>query len=317
MKAAGLDLPHGRPNLLAMRAYAKPSAKRPSVSVMGRFCARLALLAVLVPPLAGLGAAEALSAPKARLWAFWQAHDPAATARVDHGPWDRILRSYVAPDAAGLNRFDYAGISVPDRAALDGYIAGLAALPVSRYTRAEQRAYWINLYNALTVQVVLAHYPVDSIRDIDISPGLFANGPWDKPLLTIEGQDITLNDIEHRILRPIWRDPRIHYALNCASVGCPDLQRRAFTATNSEAMLEAAARGFVNSPRGARFTDDGLIVSSIYRWFREDFGGTEAGVIAHLKRYAEPALAARLAGVEELGGHDYDWTLNGHIVPPS
>jgi len=281
------------------------------------FCGRLVLLALLVPPLAGLSSIEAFFAPKARLWARWQAHDPAAAARIDHGPWDRILATYIAPDTSGVNRFDYAGVSASDRAALDGYIAGLAALPVSRYARTEQLAYWINLYNALTVQVVLAHYPVDSIRDIDISPGLFADGPWDKALLTIEGQPVTLNDIEHRILRPIWHDPRIHYALNCASVGCPDLQRRAFTAEGTEALLEAAARGYVNSPRGARFKKDKLIVSSIYVWFSEDFGGDDAGVIAHLKRYAESALAARLAGIERLGGHAYDWTLNRRNGPPS
>lgn len=282
-----------------------------------RLCGRLALLAGLAAPLAGLVSVEALFAPKARLWARWQAHDPAATTRVDHGPWDRILDAYVAPDGAGVNRFDYAGVSAADRAALDRYLAGLAALPISRYARAEQRAYWINLYNALTVRVVLGHYPVDSIRDIDISPGLFADGPWDKPLLTIEGQAVTLNDIEHRILRPIWHDPRIHYALNCASVGCPNLRRRAFTAANAEALLEAAARDYVNSPRGLRFAGNKLIVSSLYVWFQEDFGGDDAGVIAHLMRYAAPALAARLAGVKALDGHAYDWSLNGRGGPPS
>ena len=300
-----------------MYAYARPPADRPGFTAMRRVCARLALLAVLVPPLVGLAFSQALSAPKARLWALWQAQDPAATARVDHGPWDQILRTYLAPDATGLNRFDYAGVSAPDRAALEGYIADLAALPVSRYARAEQLAYWINLYNALTVQVVLEHYPVRSIRDIDISPGLFANGPWDKPLLMIEGHAVSLNDIEHRILRPIWRDPRVHYALNCASVGCPDLRRQAFTADLAEALLEAAARDYVNSPRGVRIAEGRLIVSSIYVWFREDFGGDDAGVISHLKRYAAPALAARLAGIEALGGHAYDWTLNERIDPAS
>jgi hypothetical protein len=247
------------------------------------------------------------------VWARGQAHDPPATARIDHGRWDRILDSYVAPDGEDLNRFDCAGISARDRAALDGYVAGLAALAISGYARAEQLAYWINLYNALTVQLVLAHYPVDSIRDIDISPGLFAEGPWDKPLLTIEGQAVALDDIEHRILRPIWRDPRIHYALNCASLGCPNLQHRAFTAEGTDALLEAAARGYVNSPRGLRFAKGKLIVSSLYVWFSEDFGGDDVGIIAHLKRYAAPALAARLAGIETLGGHAYDWTLNGRI----
>jgi hypothetical protein len=283
---------------------------------MLRFGARIALLALLILPLAGLSSIEAVFAPKARLWARWQAHDPAATARIDHAAWSRILETYVMPDAEGLNRFDYAGVSVPDRTALEGYIAGLTRRPISRYNRSEQFAYWINLYNALTVQLVLAHYPVASIRDIDISPGLFADGPWDKRLATIEGVAVSLNDIEHRILRPIWRDPRVHYAVNCASVGCPNLQRRAFTADGAEALLEEAARSYVNSPRGLRVTGSKLIVSSIYVWFNEDFGGDDAGVIAHLRRYAKPALAAQLAGIRRIHDHAYDWTLNRRMRPP-
>jgi hypothetical protein len=268
------------------------------------------LLAVLVLPLAGIASLEALFAPKAELWPRWQAHDPASGETVDHAVWDRLLGRYLARDETGLNRFDYGAVSAADRSALDGYLAALAARAVGHLNRDEQRAYWINLYNALTVQVVLAHYPVESIRDIDISPGLFASGPWDKALIAVEGEDLTLNHIEHRILRPIWRDPRIHYAVNCASVGCPNLQTRAFTAANTEALLEAAARDYVNSPRGLVLADGGLTVSSIYVWFNEDFGGSDAGVIAHLARFAAPELAARFSGVTAIAGHAYDWRLN-------
>ncbi len=129
-------------------------------------------------------------------------------------------------------------------------------------------------------------------------------------LIEVEGEAVSLNDIEHRILRPIWRDPRVHYALNCASIGCPDLRAAAFTAENAEALLDTAARAYVNHPRGARVENDRLTVSSIYAWFREDFGGTEAGVIAHLKRYAGPELAKALETATDIGGYEYDWALN-------
>ncbi len=270
----------------------------------------LAFIAVLVLPLAGIASFEALFAPKAELWPRWQAHDPGADVQIDHGVWSQLLARSLARDAAGLNRFDYGAVSDADRAALDGYLAALAAQPIGRFDRAEQRAYWINLYNALTVDVVLEHYPVDSIRDIDISPGLFADGPWGRALITVEGAALTLNDIEHRILRPIWRDPRLHYALNCAAVGCPNLQAEAFTAANTEALLDAAAHDYVGAPRGFSLADGGLTVSSIYVWFNEDFGGNDAGVIAHLKLYAEPPRAARLAAVKEVADHAYDWQLN-------
>ena len=270
--------------------------------------AALALIAVLALPLGGISSFEALFAPKSELWPRWQAHDAGSDVQIDHGVWDRLLEGYVARDAGGINRFDYGAVSAADRAALDAYLAALAVQPISRFDRAEQRAYWINLYNALTVDLVLDHYPVGSIRDI--FPGLFANGPWGRERVTVEGEALTLNDIEHRILRPIWRDPRIHYAVNCASVGCPNLQAEAFTAANTEALLEAAARDYVNSPRGFSLADGALTVSSIYVWFAADFGAGDAGIIAHLKGFAEPARAAQLAAVKEIARHAYDWQLN-------
>jgi hypothetical protein len=181
---------------------------------------------------------------------------------------------------------------------------------VDRLARAEQMAFWINLYNALTVAVVLDHYPVATIRDINISPGLIARGPWGAKLATVAGERLSLDDIEHRILRPIWRDSRIHYAVNCAAIGCPDLQARAWTAEGLDASLDAAARSFVNDPRGVRIDNGRLVVSKVYDWFHADFGGTDAAVIAHPVRYAEPALAEALRGRSRLDAAEYDWALN-------
>ncbi len=254
--------------------------------------------------------AAAHGAPRAELWERWTRHEPGSALRVDHAAWDTLLGRYVSPGPDGVNRFDYAAVTAADRRALGRYLEGLEGVAISDGDRAEQRAYWINLYNALTVKVVLDHYPVDSIRDIDISPGLFADGPWGAKLATVEGERLSLDDIEHRILRPIWKDPRIHYAVNCASIGCPDLMPRAFTAGNTEALLDAGARRYVNHPRGARVADGRLVVSSIYRWFEVDFGGSEQGVIAHLQRHADAVLRAALQGVDAIADDRYDWRLN-------
>jgi len=274
----------------------------------------VAALAVL---LTGFVSIEALFAPKAELWERWTAQDPAANTAIDHSVWDGFLTAYVNQSDDAVNRVAYARVTGNDRKALDGYLARLAATPISHYARAEQLAYWINLYNALTVQLILDNDPVDSIRDIDISPGLFTDGPWDKPIIQVESVAISLNDIEHRILRPIWRDPRLHYAVNCASVGCPNLQPVAFTAANVESLLEAAARAYVNHPRGARVAGGDLAVSSIYVWFQEDFGDNDAGVIAHLRQYADQDLTESLTGIKRIGSHDYDWKLNGASEAPS
>lgn len=276
---------------------------------MRRLRVLLAAALLAVVPSAG-GAIESWFAPSAKSWPRWEAHDPAASRTVDHGPWQRFLSAHVVAGADGIARVAYGKVGADDKAALDAYVRALSAEPVSRLTRAEQRAYWINLYNAATVRLVLERYPVASIRDINISPGLFSSGPWGKALFAVEGEALSLNDIEHRILRPIWKDPRIHYALNCASLGCPDLLAEAFTAANAEGLLDRAAVAFVNHPRGARVEGGRLRVSSIYEWFQEDFGGNEAGVIEHLRRYAAGPLAQSLAGVRTIASHAYDWALN-------
>jgi hypothetical protein len=255
-------------------------------------------------------AAPAWAAPSARLWAFWAPENPAGTVKPDHSAWDGFVRKYVRAGADGINRIPYGGVAPPDRQAVSAYVKALEAVAPRALPRREQLAYWINLYNALTVRVVLERWPVASIRDINISAGLFERGPWGAKLLTVEGQKVSLDDIEHRILRPIWRDPRIHYAVNCASIGCPNLPPQAFTAENAGALMAGGARAYVNHPRGARVEGGRLRVSSIYHWFKEDFGDSDAGVIAHLKQHAAPALKAALDPITRVDGHDYDWAIN-------
>jgi hypothetical protein len=264
---------------------------------------RLAVVLLLL-----LAPADAAAAPKADLWPRWQAHQPAATATIDHAAWDRFLAAYVVIGGDGINRVAYRDVTAVDREALADYIGRLSLTKISSFDRSEQRAFWINLYNALTVQVVIEHYPVDSIRDIDISPGMFADGPWGRELVIIEGEALSLDDIEHRILRPIWRDPRLHYALSCAALGCPNLQAVAFAAANTEERLDAAARSYINHPRGVHVEGKTLYLSKIYSWYREDFA--QEGLLAHIRRYADPKLAGVVARTSRRADIDYDWALN-------
>src|SRR5262245_26932648 len=165
----------------------------------------------------GLGM-SVTAAPRAELWPRWQQHNPQNPAQIDFTFWNSFLAKYVdAQHPSGIHRLRYASVSAEDRQALQHSIIVLQTFPISTYNQQEQQAYWINLYNALTVSVILAHYPVASIRDIRLS-GLFSTGPWQAKLVIIEGEKVSLDDIEHRILRPIWQDNRLHYALNCASL---------------------------------------------------------------------------------------------------
>lgn len=233
----------------------------------------------------------------------------ASTQAVDHAQWAAILAKYVAAGEDGVNRFDYAAVSKADRAALDGYLAALQNIAPTSLNKAEATAYYFNLYNALTVQVVLDAWPVKSIRQI--KPGFLAFGPWRKARVRVEGHDLSLDDIEHGILRPMTGDARVHYAVNCASWSCPNLAHTPFTGAALEQQLEDAARAYINHPRGVWFNAYGrLYVSSIYKWYGEDFGGNDKGIIAHLKKYAEGELAEKLAGMRRISGDDYDWTIN-------
>lgn len=281
---------------------ARSAQSRTFTSLIPGACVAVALLLVT--------ASAALAALKADLWARWGQHDPASNAQIDHADWTKLIGAYARPSTDGVTRFDYGGVRTADRGLLQKYIARLEATPISRFNRREQFAYWVNFYNALTVKVVLDHYPVESIRDIDISPGFFADGPWGAKLVTVEGEKISLDDIEHRILRPIWKDPRIHYVVNCASIGCPDLPPVALTAQNSETLLDEMAERFVNHPRGVSVVDGRIVVSSIYEWFEEDFGGTEKGVLDHIRRFASSALAGRLKGRNSYDDDAYNWKLN-------
>ena len=255
-------------------------------------------------------AGPAVAAPALQPWPLWERSNESSRQVVEQGAWARFLRAYVRPGAAGVNRVAYASVTPADRQALEADLARLAALPISSYRRAEQRAYWINLYNELTVLTVLRHMPVSSITKINLSAGLFSSGPWDAKLIEVEGTPLSLNDIEHRILRPIWRDPRTHYAVNCASIGCPNLLAEPFTAAAMDAQLDRAAQDYVNSPRGGSVRNGRLTASRIYDWYQADFGGNERGVVAHLRQHARPELAEALASVSGVSSYAYDWSLN-------
>ena len=274
---------------------------------------KLRLLSIHILILLGglLAVATAYGAPAADLWPRWQKHDPNSLIVVDYIDWDLILHRYIKTNhPSGINRFEYGRVSEKDHLALKGHLQKMQAVEVSSLNRLEQKAFWINLYNGLTIDLILDHYPVKSIRTINLSPGIFSKGPWGAKLLKIEDQKLSLNDIEHRILRPIWGDNRVHYALNCASIGCPNLQPKAYTPQNLEFMLEKAARDFINHPRGVTFSRDWLVVSSIYFWFQEDFGDSEKGVIQHLKKYLSPENLKKLRAQEKNIIHRYDWNLN-------
>lgn len=222
-----------------------------------------------------------------------------------HSEFTALLNKYVRPGKDGINRVDYAAwqSNTADMAALEAYIVSFEKADFETMSEDEAIANWSNLYNAVTLRHILDRYPVKSIKS-----GYFG-GPWKKVKVTAGGRTVSLHQIEHEILRPMG-DARIHYAINCASFGCPNLQPKAWEAATLNADLDKAAAEYINHPRGVSVKKNGLAVSSIYKWFKDDFGGDEAGVIAHLLQYAKPELATQIKQTHKIRKYGYDWSLN-------
>jgi len=251
----------------------------------------------------------AAAAPGAEPWPIWQASDEANSAVIDHSRWQRFLDRYVERSASNVNLVRYGAVSDADRESLRDYLASLQAVDPRQYARAEQLAYWINLYNAATVELVLRNPGKRSI--LRMGDGLFSVGPWDDAILEIAGIALTLNDIEHRILRPIWRDRRIHFAVNCASMSCPDLSMRAYTGENADRQLAENEHAYINDPRGVRFSERGrLEVSKIFDWYLDDFAATPEALLDYLAEHAEEPLATQIRSYDGKIDYEYDWSLN-------
>lgn len=217
----------------------------------------------------------------------------ALAAQVSHVAWDQLVKTYVS--ASG--NVNYKGF---DKTALNDYLQTLSANPPqSGWSADAQKAYWINAYNAFTVSLVLENYPLKSIKDIG---GVFKS-PWDKSFITIGGKTYTLNQIEHDILRKQFNDPRIHFAIVCASRSCPVLRREAYEASALDRQLDEQTKIFLNDPSKNRVSSGH--VSKIFDWFKSDF--TKNGtVIDFLNRYADSKIDPKTS-IEFL---DYDWSLN-------
>jgi Protein of unknown function, DUF547 len=221
---------------------------------------------------------------------------------VAHEQWDALVKKHVGADGF----VDYKGF-ILDSLALNKYLNLLETAHPSdkNWSRNEQMAYWINAYNAYTVQLIVRNYPVKSIKDI--KRGLaFVNSVWDIKFIKIQGYTYDLNNIEHNILRPVFKDARIHAAVNCASYSCPKLLNEAYTPDKLEAQLDLSMRNFVNDPLRNRITAEKAEISEIFKWFSGDFERDAATVRAFLNRYA----AVKLTEKTPIGHLDYNWALN-------
>ena len=247
------------------------------------------------------GPSQAAGAPK-----------PASAASTpDYSAWAEILQKHYDP-ARGM---DYAGLKASDAAKLGRLRAVMSLVDVTELSRNEQLAFWINLYNISVVGIVVDHYPVDSIRDISTDPIIRLN-VFKKDLINFNGRLISLDHIEHEMIRNVFRDPRIHFAINCAARSCPPIRPEPFVGSKVDAQLDDQARSFLSGPHGARVESEGntatIHTTKIMDWFKDDFESWGGGSVAFLKKYLPPAQVATIdrASKVRIEYDDYSWDLN-------
>lgn len=220
----------------------------------------------------------------------------------DHQSWTALLQKHV--DEQGM--VDYQGF-LQDRPALQAYLISLQEQPPGHnWSEAEQLVYWINAYNAFTIELVLEHYPVQSIKDIGSKVQLpFVNTPWDIDFIRLGGQTYNLNNIEHNIIREEFDEPRIHFALVCAAISCPKLRREAYTAEALHAQLSEQAREFLAKPEKNHISSTELTISKLFDWYQGDFTKHQS-LIDFLNQYTDEAISpnAKITYME------YNWQLN-------
>ena len=218
-------------------------------------------------------------------------------AQTDHSLWNTLVKNHVS----NSGKVDYQGVQ-KDQATLSKYLGQLAAKGPTGSNN-DQLAYWINAYNAYTVKLVIDHMPVTSIKDIAAKVG--ADTPWDYKFANIGGTKYTLNHIEHSIIRAKYNEPRIHFAVNCASESCPKLRNEAYVGQKLDAQLTEQAKAFLSDKTKNNLSSSPIQISELFSWFKDDFtkGGT---LISFLNKYSNQKIAAS----ESTSFLTYSWKLN-------
>ncbi len=211
---------------------------------------------------------------------------------LSHASFDQLLNKYVSKDG----KVNYKGFK-SEVSVLDEYLQHLSDNPIqSSWDQKKQLAYWINVYNAFTIKLILNHYPVNSITDLE------GGKPWDKTWIQLAGKTYSLNQIENEIIRPTYNEPRIHFAVNCAAKSCPPLLNKAWTAQNLESNLERQTKSFINNPSYNMIESGQVSVSKIFEWYAQDFGN----LIDYLNQYSQVKIDAGA----QLDYVEYNWKLN-------
>lgn len=230
------------------------------------------------------------------------AHQNSDSSPIDHSSWNILLQKHV--DINGM--VNYNGF-IADSTSLNNYLSTISSNHPNEnnWSQDETLAYWINAYNAFTIQLIIRHYPIHSIKDVaGIIP--FVNSPWDLKFIEIEGHKYDLNNIEHGIIRSNFDEPRIHFALVCAAISCPILLNEAYTSESLDSQLNKQAHAFFNTPSKNQISQNSIQISKLLKWYEGDFNENGKTIVDYINTYVDMKINPN-ATVSYL---DYNWNLN-------
>ncbi len=214
-----------------------------------------------------------------------------------HQLWDVLTRKHISADG----KVNYAGF-LSDKKQVEQYLNELKEMhsELTSWNKRKQLAYWINMYNAVTVKLIIDNYPVSSITELK------GGKPWDTPLIELSGTSYTLNVIENKIIRPKYKEPRIHFAVNCAAKSCPKIMNKAWTEHNLERALTAQTKAFLANKEQNTLQENNLVISKIFDWYKADFGASNQGIIEFINTYSNKEIDLNAT----VSFNEYDWSLN-------
>lgn len=250
----------------------------------------------------------ARAATEMNLIKFWDDREPSSLIDLDHSRFEEFLQKYVVNNhPSGIARFDYLSVSQADFDKLEGYLTDMQFMEPRQLTEAEAKAFWINLYNAATLHMVIQEF-------VNGNPSrIKARGVpvrrWRQNIITIAEQRLSLEDILHGVIRPLYRDPRVHYALMFCVLGSPDMSTTVFKGDNNEALLEELETKFLQQPRALRIEGDQLVLSSIFEDYDTDFAPSQTEFLTYLRENVTEEIASRMSGLTKVR-YEFDTDVN-------
>jgi len=254
---------------------------------------------------------SANAAPRAKLIEFWDDSEPTSIMQVNHDDWQEILTAYIDDQhPSGVNRFDYSAVTAGDARKIKSYIGYMQKLEPRQLNSEEAKAYWINLYNAILVDQIIDTFQSGSNRAVNrLKRGGLRSMGLGREVAEVAMQEISLNDIEHGILRPIWKDPRIHFAISPCTLGGASIQKTAFNGENNEELLEKSRADFFGHSRSVSVGRNRIVLNSVFDWYAADFASNKQELLAYVRENVGEGTRQAIQGLSRIS-YEYNWDLN-------